>query len=134
MRAAALDIRATLSSDQLIGFVKSGRNIRISKCANDNRLISIYISIYGWMQLTLREMEIPRNRYEDLIKETVTSLAERHGSDLRVEVRSDHYGRRWVEVHSGFLGRRTSRLGLSPRHINMLQNALQACAQLEQAS
>ena len=119
-----------LSSDQLIGFVKSGCNIRISRCANDNRLISIF----GWMSVTVREMEIPRDRYEDLIKETVTSLAERHGSDLRVEIRSDHYGRQWVELYSGFLGKRTSRLGLSSRHIVMLQNALHACAQLEQTS
>ncbi len=119
-----------LSSEQLIGFVTSGRNIRISRCANDNRLISIF----GWMRVALREIEIPRDRYEDLIKETVTALAERHGSDLWVEVRSDPYGRRWVEVRSGFLGRRTSHLGLSLRHIVMLQNALQACAELEQAS
>jgi len=119
-----------LSSEQLIGFVKKGCDISISKCANDNRLISIS----GWMPIAQRKVEIPKDQYDDLIKETVRLLAERHGSDLRVEVSSDHYGRQWVEVQSGFLVRRTSRLGLSPRHIVMLQNALQACVQLEPAS
>jgi len=119
-----------LSSEQLIGFVKSGRKVRVLRYLNDNRLISIF----GWMRIAQRKIEIPRDRYEDLMKETVAALAERHGTDLRVEFRSDYYGSQWVEVHSGFLGRRTSKLGLSPRHIIMLQNALQACPKLEKAS
>jgi hypothetical protein len=56
--------------------------------------------------------------------ELVHALAERHGGELTVDVKLDYYGGQWVEVRSGVLTRRTSRLGISPRHIALLQDMI----------
>lgn len=118
-----------LSSEQLITFIKSGRNIRVVRCGNDNRLISI-LDQRGQVKA---DVEVPRDLYEGLMTQTLHALAERHGSDLRIEVKRDFYGVARAIVHSGLFGRRTAQLGISPRHIAMLHDALQVRAMEEQA-
>ena len=109
-----------ISSDQLIELSKKGRDIRVAKNTADNRVVVVA----DRLRRAQRNIEIPSEHYEDLMQETVSQLVARHGSDLKVSVGGDFYGRLWVEVRSGFFSRRTSRLGLSPRHINKLRDAL----------
>jgi len=109
-----------MSPDQLIALSKKGRHIRVAKDMSDNR----QIVIADRRRRTERSIEIPREHYENLMEETVAKLAERNGSDLKVSIGGDFYGRLWIEVRSGFLAQRTSRLGFSPRHINKLRDAL----------
>ena len=109
-----------ISSDQLIACAKKGRDFRVAKNTADNRVVVIH----DRRRRAERNIEIPSEHYETLMQETVSQLVARHGSDLKVSVGGDFYGRSWVEVRSGFFSRRTSRLGLSPRHINKLRDAL----------
>ncbi len=109
-----------MSPDQLIALSKKGRDVRVAKDSSDNRRVVIL----DRMRRAERNIEIPPEHYEYLMEETVAKLAERNGSDLKVSIGGDFYGRLWIEVRSGFLARRTSRLGFSPRHINKLRDAL----------
>ena len=109
-----------MSPDQLIALSKKGRDIRVAKDTSDNRRFVIA----DRRRRLDRYIEIPPEHYENLMEETVAKLAERNGSDLKVSIGGDFYGRLWIEVRSGFFARRTSRMGLSPRHINKLRDAL----------
>lgn len=125
-----LDLRgAMFTSEQLIAFVKNGRSIQVAKGANNRRLISI-LDRRGRVKSAC---EIPRDLYQGLMEETVDALARRHGTDLRVDINRDFYGVTCASVRSGLFGWRTSRLGIAPRHILMLQNALDARAMTEDA-
>ena len=63
-------------------------------------------------------------RHEHLMAQTVSLLAARDRSGLRINVGRDYYGRQWIEIRWGLLGQRMSRLGISPRYIAMLGDAL----------
>lgn len=109
-----------ISSEQLITFSKKGRDVRVAKDASDIRRVVIGDRSHK----RERNFEILQEHYEALMEETVAKLVARNGSDLRVSVGGDFYGHVWIEVRSGFFSQRRSRLGLSPRHINMLRDAL----------
>ena len=119
-----------ISSEQLIELSKKGRDVRVAKDAGDNR----QVIVLDRTRSTQHNIEIPREAYENLMEDTVAKLVARNGADLRVSVGSDFYGHLWIEVRSGFLSRRKSRLGLSPRHINMLRDALGACQREHEAA
>jgi len=63
------------------------------------------------------------------MSEVMQGIASRHG--LRVEFKQDFFGGQWLEVRSGLLGLRVSRLQISPRHIQMLQGLMAAQHQVE---
>lgn len=119
-----------ISSEQLIALSKKGRDVRVAKDACDHR----HVIIRDRTRRTEANVEVPPETYEGLMQDTVAKLVARNGADLHVSVGSDFYGRSWIEVRSGFLSRRKSRLGLSPRHVNMLRDALGACQQQQQAA
>jgi hypothetical protein len=109
-----------ISSEELIAVSKKGCNVRVEKNTEDHR----EIVIFDGGRRAERNIEIDRDEYEHLMTETVSQLLARNGADLKVRVGGDFYGRLWVEVRSGFFSHRLSRLGLSPRHINLLREGL----------
>lgn len=115
-----------LSSADLIHHICAGRNIRVSRGANETRTISI---IFGLSYH--RDFELPLAAYDALMSDVMQGIAAR--SDLRVDFKQDFYGRQWLEVRSGLLGLRVSRLHISPRHIQMLQSLVVAQQQDEVA-
>jgi len=119
-----------ISSEELIALAKKGRDVRVTKDTEDNHEIEIFDGP-GWIE---RSIEIDRDAYEHLMTETVSQLLARHGDDLKVGVGGDFYGRLWVEVRSGLLSHRLSRLGLSPRHINLLREGLSDCGGRDEAA
>ena len=111
-----------ISSQALLDSIRKGRDIRVRQTSAGSRMIHICAFRGGdsWA------VELPFAAYEALMRETVLALAERHGSDLRVALKMDHFGSRWAEVSSGLLRHRVSRLGLSPRHLYVLEHAIAA--------
>ena len=119
-----------ISSEELIAVSKKGRDVRVAKNTEDHR----EIVIFDGARRAARNIEISREDYERLMQETVAQLLARNGADLKVRVGGDFYGRLWVEVRSGVLSHRLSRLGLSPRHINLLREGLTDRAQEDKAA
>ena len=109
-----------ISPEDLIASLKSGCDVRVLKNASDSRLIVVRNRV-GKAE---RRIEIALERYDQLMTQTVSLLAARDGSGLRISVGRDHYGRQWLEIRWGLLGQRMSRLGISPRYIAMLGDAL----------
>lgn len=109
-----------ISPEDLIATLKSGNDVRVVKNASDNRLLVVR----NRTSKAERSIEISLEHFDQFMVQTVSLLAARNGSGLRVHVGRDHYGRQWLEVRWGLLGHRLSRLGLSPRYIALLCDAL----------
>ncbi|MCB1504465.1 MAG: hypothetical protein KDJ47_05770 [Hyphomicrobiaceae bacterium] len=69
--------------------------------------------------------------HDELTSELVQTIAAR--PDLRVTFKQDSFGKQWLEVRSGRLGLRVARIVISPRYIQMLQQAVTAKEKLEVA-
>ncbi len=70
------------------------------------------------------ELDRDHADYESLMEALVTELAAGHGSRHSIDFKLDFYGRQWVEIRGGLLGLRKSRLGMSPRYIDLLHSAV----------
>jgi hypothetical protein len=107
-------------SAEILALVLRGMNLAIRKGADGTRIISLR----GLAGLAVRDISVAAADYEPLMLHLVALIAARNGSDLRVCVRSDFYGRTWIEVRSGLLRQSVARLGLSPRHVRALEDAI----------
>lgn len=109
-------------AQEIIELVVTGYHISVRRPTDDARIIQAKTG-RGEVK---RSFTLALPAYDAVLAEVVGGLAARHGKQLRVEIKGDFYGNHWAEVRSGMLGWQTSRVVISPRHLNALEQALRA--------
>lgn len=107
---------------EILELVAGGYHISVRKLTDDARIIQAK-SGRGDVK---RSFTLALTPYDAVLADVVSGLAARHGRQLRVEIKGDFYGNHWAEVRSGVLGWQMSRIIVSPRHLNALEQALKA--------
>ena len=69
-------------------------------------------------------LSLSQEQYEPFMQEFLSTLYDYHDNGGTVEIKMDYYGAKWIEVRSGFIWRRKSRISIAPRFIDALQTRL----------
>ena len=110
----------TITPKQFIAYVRKGRDISIQKPATSQRVVTVRDRIFG----VTTHHKMSADQYSELMEHVLTRLAIENGRSLTIDTKISYLGGEWIEIRSGLLGRKTSRVALSPRFLTILSKRI----------
>ncbi|MGF1650684.1 MAG: hypothetical protein ACFCUN_09550 [Hyphomicrobiaceae bacterium] len=117
-----------MSVDELMTAIASGAGVRAVR-VTDGRVVQV-TDRRGRMT---REARYDLQTYDRVMSELMSRLSEQDGATLDVAIRIDFYGSLSAEVRTGLLNRRRAPLAISPRHLALLDQLIEAKARAKGA-
>ena len=108
-----------LSAEEIVSLIAAGWSVRVVR-REGGRLVK-FSRLNGTLK---REMLLPKDHYEAAFERAMSLLAEGHPQRYRVEMDTDFYGNLRGMVRTGLFGAQCVALEISPRHLALLQRAI----------
>ena len=118
-----------ITADDFIGYVKLGCHVRVGRTATERVL-----QFTDRSGRIAREERLSLSQYEAVMCAVIEVLAAGDGKSWRVNTGFDFYGSAQAEVRSGLLRRKIAKLGIAPRHIEMLRTRIAKQAEPDKAA